>query len=206
MNWYLGRDTVHYKIVYVRFNERTQRDWDFGIFYTRPIERSQLLNNSWLGSHTLYKVTADGIPLSAVMERRDKNDFFAEQAQDANDFAKADSLFRLAVQYEPLNELSWYGLAVAQMQQQKLKDAIGSLQRSLQIYPDNPTAFTMLGLAYAQTGDAENGIAYLNQSLKLNPNNPQSYYYLSLIYQQKGDVATAKRYMDIVKQFQPQQK
>lgn len=206
VNWYLGRDTVHYKIVYVRFNERTQRDWDFGIFYTRPIERSQLLNNSWLGSHTLYKVTADGIPLSAVMERRDKNDFYAEQAQDANDFAKADSLFRLAVQYEPLNELSWYGLAVAQMQQQKLKDAIGSLQRSLQIYPDNPTAFTMLGLAYAQTGDAENGIAYLNQSLKLNPNNPQAYYYLALIYQQKGDVATAKRYMDIVKQFQPQQK
>lgn len=205
VNWYLGRDTAQYKIVYIRFNERTQKDWDFGIFYTRPIDRSQLLNNSWLGSHTVYKVTADGIPLSAVMERRDKNDFYAEKAQDANDFARADSLFSLAVKYEPLNELSWYGLAVSQMQQQKISEAIGSLQRSLQIYPDNPTTFTMLGLAFAQTGDAENGIAYLNQSLKLNPNNPQAYYYLALIYQQKGDVATAKRYMDMVKQFQPQQ-
>jgi len=206
VNWYLGRDTVNYKILFVRFNERTKKDYDYGIFFSRPLEPPQIVNNTWLGSHAVYIVKADGIPLSYVSERKDKSDFYAEQAVEKNEFAKADSLFTLAVKYDPLNEESWQGLAMAQLQQQKVKEAIVSLQQSLKVYPDNSEATSMLGLAYAQSGDAQNGIAYLTQSIQQNPNNPQAYYYLAMIYQQMGDREKAQYYMNIVKQFQSQQK
>jgi predicted Zn-dependent protease len=146
------------------------------------------------------------VPLSVVQERKDKSDFYAEEAMDKNEFAKADSLFTIAIKYEPLNEETWTGLALAQLQQHKLKDAINSLQQSLKIYPENSQATSMLGLAYAQSGDAQNGIAYLTQSVQQNPNNPQAYYYLAMIYQQMGDREKAQYYMNIVKQFQSQQK
>jgi tetratricopeptide (TPR) repeat protein len=204
VSWYLGGDTANYETVYVRFNERTKKDYDYGIFYSRPLDRSQLMNNSWLGSHPAYVVKADGIPLSVVTERKDKSDFYAEGAMSKNDFAKADSLFTLAVKHDPLNELAWTRLAMAQLQQQKVKEAISSLQEALKVYPNNSQATSMLGLAYAQSGDAQNGIAYLTQSVQQNPNNPQAYYYLAMIYQQLGDREKAQYYMGIVKQFQGQ--
>jgi len=206
VSWYFRNDTAHFKPVYVRFSERTQKDWDYGIFYSRPLDRSQVMNNSWLGSHTVYAVKADDVPLSVVIERKDKSDLYGEQAMEKNEYAKADSFFTQAVKYEPKNEEAWVSLAQAQLQLQKFKEAINSLQQSLEIYPANGSALLLLGLADAQTGDLESAIGYLNESLKENPNNPQAYYYLAFIYQQKGDRATAEHYMNIVKQFQAQQK
>ncbi|MBA2422214.1 MAG: glycosyltransferase [Chitinophagales bacterium] len=200
--YYFRNDTDKFKIIYVRYYSRAEKDWDYGIFYSRFIDQSQLKNKSWPNTHTIYKVMADDVPLSIVVERKDKSDLYAADAIGKKEFMKADSLYTRAAKYDPLNEEAWVGLGNAQLQLNKIKDAIQSLSQSLRIFPANAQTMSLLGLAYAQSGQTESAIAYLNQSLQVNPDNPQAYYYLGMIYQQKGDQETAQRYFDVVKQFQ----
>ena len=159
-------------------------------------------NKSWPNTHTIYEVKADGIPLSIVVERKDKSDLAASEALDKKDYRSADSLFTKALAYDAKNEEAWVGLGTSQLQMNDPQKAIKSFTESLKIYPADASALSYLGLSYAQAGQLESAISYLNESLKSNPNNPQAYYYLGLIYQQKGDEATAKRYFDVVKQFE----
>lgn len=202
VKYYFRNDTARVNVIYVRYYSRASKDWDYGIFYSRFIDQSQLKNKSWPNTHTIYTAKADNVPLSIVVERKDKSDFYAVAAMDSKNFAAADSLYSLAVKYDPKNEEALAGLGTAQLQLNDPQKAIQSITQSLQIYPANFTAVSLLGLAYAQAGKTEQAIQLLNQSLQSNPNNPQAYYYLGLIYQQKGDNATAQRYFDVVKQFQ----
>ncbi|MBX7107831.1 MAG: glycosyltransferase [Chitinophagales bacterium] len=202
VKYYFRNDTARVNVIYVRYYSRASKDWDYGIFYSRFIDQSQLKNKSWPNTHTIYTAKADNVPLSIVVERKDKSDFYAVAAMDSKNFAAADSLYSLAVKYDPKNEEALAGLGTAQLQLNDPQKAIQSITQSLQIYPANFTALSLLGLAYAQAGKTEQAIQLLNQSLQSNPNNPQAYYYLGLIYQQKGDNATAQRYFDVVKQFQ----
>lgn len=202
VTYYFRNDTANVKVIYVRYYSRAEKDWDYGIFYSRFIDQSQLKNKSWPNAHTIHEVKADDVPLSIVVERKDKSDFLAQDALDKKDFKAADSLYAIAAKYDPSNEEAWVGLGTAQLQSNQVKEAIQSLTQSLKIYPANGQALSFLGLAYAESGQLESAIAYLNQSLQANPNNPQAYYYLGMIYQQKGDKETAQRYFDVVKQFQ----
>lgn len=202
VKYYFRNDTAKVQVIYVRYYSRGEKDWDYGIFYSRFIDQSQLKNKSWPNTHTIYEATADGVPLSIVVERKDKSDFYAVNAMDAKNYAAADSLYAKAVQYDPKNEEALAGLGTAQLQLNEPARAIQSLTQSLQVYPANYSILSLLGFAYAQTGQTAQAIQLLNQSLEANPNNPQAYYYLGIIYQQKGDNATAKRYFDVVKQFQ----
>ena len=204
VNYYLGRDTAHYKIVYARFDDRGNKLWDYGIFYSRFIDGSRLKNNSWLGSHTIYEVKADEVPLSIVMERKDKSDYYASQFLQKNNYHAADSLYHLAVNYDPRNAEALAGLGQAQLQDGNMQGAISSLTSSLKLYPGNAQAMDMLGLAYAQTGQVEQGIQVLNDAIKANPSDVQAYYYLGMIYQQRGDRQTAQQYFNVVKQYQQQ--
>lgn len=202
VRYYFRHDTATVEVIYVRYYSRGAKDWDYGIFYSRFIDQSQLKNKSWPNTHTIYQAKADAVPLSIVVERKDKSDFFAGKAMEEKNYHRADSLYTLAVQYDPKNEEALTGLGTAQLNLNKPADAITSLTRALQIYPADFGALSLLGLSYAQIGKTEQAIQLLNQSLEANPNNPQPYYYLGLIYQQKGDQATAKRYFDVVNQFQ----
>ncbi len=202
VKYYFRNDTAHVNVIYVRYYSRAAKEWDYGIFYSRFIDQSQLKNKSWPNTHTIYAAKADDIPLSIVVERKDKSDFYAGVALDSKNIKAADSLYTLAVKYDPKNEEALTGLGTAQLQLNEPQKAIQSITQSLQVYPANFAALSLLGLAYAQSGKTEQAIQLLNQSLQSNPNNPQAYYYLGLIYQQKGDNATAQRYFDVVKQFQ----
>lgn len=202
VRYYFRNDTANVEVVYVRYYSRGAKDWDYGIFYSRFIDQSQLKNKSWPNTHTIYQAKADAVPLSIVVERKDKSDFYAGKAMEEKNYQLADSLYSLAVQYDAKNEEALTGLGTAQLNLNKPADAIQNLTRALQIYPADFGALSLLGLSYAQMGKTEQAIQLLNQSLEANPNNPQPYYYLGLIYQQKGDQATAKRYFDVVNQFQ----
>jgi tetratricopeptide (TPR) repeat protein len=202
VSYYFSDDTADVKVIYVRYYSRNEKDWDYGIFYSRFIDQSQLKNKSWPNTHTIYEAKADNVPLTIVVERKDKSDLLASDAFDKKDFIAADSLYKKAVQYDSKDEEAWTGLGTVQLQTNQVQQAIQSFTQALKIYPGNSSALSYIGLAYAQSGQVESAIAYLNESLKSNPNNPQVYYYLGLIYQQKGDKETAQRYFDIVKQFQ----
>lgn len=202
VRYYFRNDTATVSVIYVRYYSRGTKDWDYGIFYSRFIDQSQLKNKSWPNTHTIYTAEADDVPLSIVVERKNKSDFYAMQAMENKNYPLADSLYTSAVQYDAKNEEALTGLGTAQLQSNNPAAAVQTLTKALQVYPADFGALSLLGLAYAQTGKTEQAIQLLNQSLEANPNNPQPYYYLGLIYQQKGDQATAKRYFDVVSQFQ----
>lgn len=210
VNWYFRMDTDRIKVVFTKWNApnnpktRSARDWDYGIYFSRTIEPSMLTTGTWPSQKAIYKNSADGVPLSAVIERGNKFDLFGYKAMQEDSLRNAEEYFETAFKENPQNEEVALWLAQVKLNLKKNDEAIIYVQKYLQLFPAADQGYVLLGIAHAQSGKMEEAISELNHAVTMNQNNPQAYYYLAMIYQQKGDKATAERYMNIVKQFQSQ--
>jgi len=217
VSYYFRNDRPRIKIIYTRFDDRWKKNWDYGIFYSRFIDKSQLRQNLWLGSHCIHRTKADTVTLSAVVERKDKSDLLGQTALDQNDFVSAASYFSDAVKYEPLSDANWNRLGFARLnlflqgQQNKsnpdslrklMQQSIDAFHSSQQINPSNDQTWFYLGYMNALVGQTETAITDLNQCIQLNQANINGYQLLGTIYQQKGDMQMAQQYFDAVKQIQ----
>jgi len=110
VNWYFRNDTDKVKIIYTKWdwpgNPKTRgaRDWDYGIYFSRDIDPSMLKNGTWPSQKAIYINAADDVPLSVVIERKDKSDFLGFQAMQKDSFNVAEKYFAEALKYNPQNE------------------------------------------------------------------------------------------------------
>jgi hypothetical protein len=217
VSYYFRNDTAHIKIIYTRFDDRWKKNWDYGIFYSRFIDKSLLHQSMWVGSHAIHETKADTVPLSVVVERKDKSDMLGQTALDENDFISAQQYFSDAVKYEPLSDANWNGLGFAKLnlflqgQQNKMnpdslralmQQSVNDFNASQRINPSNDQSWFYLGYLNALTGQMQTAITDLNQCIQLNQANINAYQLLGTIYQQKGDMQMAQQYFDAVKQLQ----
>lgn len=99
-----------------------------------------LKNGTWPSQKAIFSNTADGVPLSAVLERKDKSDFLGYQAFQRKDFANAEKHLYQALQYNPQNEEAALLMIQVQLQLRKQKEAAQHASIYLQLYPNSPYA------------------------------------------------------------------
>lgn len=109
VNWYFRNDTDKVKIVYTKWNSgsaktRSARDWDYGIYFSRDVDPGMLIAGTWPSDKAIYKNSADGVPLSCVIERKNKSDYYGYQEMQRDSLKKAEYLFEDALKYNPQNE------------------------------------------------------------------------------------------------------
>ena len=75
MNWQF-RKNPEVETFYLRYEERSQYDWDYAIAVSRYVSPFQLHNNTWPPSDAIHVVYADDVPLCAVIERRSKDGYY----------------------------------------------------------------------------------------------------------------------------------
>ena len=63
-----------------------------------------LKNGTWPSQKAIYINAADDVPLSVVIERKDKSDFLGFQAMQKDSFQLAEKYFADALKYNPQNE------------------------------------------------------------------------------------------------------
>ncbi|MEM0991488.1 MAG: hypothetical protein AAGI49_00560, partial [Bacteroidota bacterium] len=93
--------------LYVRFRQRHDKDWDYGLFASRFVPSSFLKSGNWPPkSKTVHTIDANGVPILAIMKNEDDNAYLGTQAAKKQDWATAIPLLEQEVQQYPDNEIA----------------------------------------------------------------------------------------------------
>ena len=182
VSWSFRNDTANFKIIYTRYYGRTEKIWDYGIFFSRPIDKSQLLNKSWPGANSIHVISADGVPLCNIVHRTNTDDFIAMDSLKAGNPAAAVRLLKNSIAADNTNEEDYTNLAQAYVALQMIDSIVNAAQKSLKLYPGNSQALNLLCNAFFGKAEFEKAINACNDFLRLNMNSDVAFMNLGLAY------------------------
>lgn len=187
------------QFVWTRETEEQKQKWDYLILTTRTFSKNELQNGSFPPKGTVYTVTADGIPLAAVVKREN---YYMPMGYNALDKAQYDSsvyYFKQAVSYAPKDEEAWRMLGFSLINTGSFDSAEIMLKKAIAIYPENFTAHGNLGLVYFNKKEFLKATESFNTSTKYKENVSESWYYSALAYLNLNDYNNAIKNLEMAK-------
>jgi hypothetical protein len=144
------------KAVYVRYHQRYDTDYDYGIFVSRFIDRHLLQNGYFPPANTILEIKADNTPLSIVVTHdKDKNALKGFNAIQQRDFEQSIAYYEKALAADPDNETAYmyYGAALASVGQMSAAAAV--LNKGLELAPENLQMYDVLIKVYKAQGNTQ---------------------------------------------------
>ena len=187
------KDSV--KIIYVRYYDRGEYDWDFAILANSYVNPYQLRKNLWPPKNTIHEVKVDDVPICAVVERKNKEDFYGYQELDKKQYPLAIPTLQQAVQFDPRNEAALLDLAKAYMDVGQSDTALMYIDQCLKVYPDYDKALNLMGIAYMSKNDLNTAISVFMRITKVNPKYVSAYYNLGYVYKLMNNPTLAIDYL-----------
>ncbi len=215
ITYYLRHDTDRYYTTrYLRYYERSNKDWDYAIIVNSYICAYQLQQGYWPPQNTIHTITVDGKPICAILERKDKSDFEAyELTQQLNSpdatgeermsaVQQAIAKYRQYLQNDPNNESAIIGIMGLYQAVGKTDSALWFADRLVQVCPSENflnSASNVYMNAMQQTRNQEllNRVFDLKrQIITSNPRSAENYYQLAMLYAQIGNPHEGRVIMD----------
>ncbi|MCB0518883.1 MAG: tetratricopeptide repeat protein [Lewinellaceae bacterium] len=190
------------QVKYVRFNQRYETDWDYGIFPSRYIKGPHLRAHTWPNSRSIHTVDANGVPLLSI-EQGGGPVFEAEKSLKGQDLQAAINGFQQELTQHPDNEIALTKLAMAYLNTNQAAQAKDAADKLLQVTPDNTNGLFYRGLAYLNLGDAVNAEKDLRRTIEVEDDFGTAYYYLALIENQRNDISSALEHLQKAIQAAP---
>ncbi len=82
---------------YMRYDQRFEKDWDYGLFFSRFVDPTEMKNKLWPPSNTVHTIDVSGVPVMAILERKSKADIAGIEAFNRKDYQTAAKYFLEAV-------------------------------------------------------------------------------------------------------------
>lgn len=178
VNW-LFRDHPDVQASWIRFEERSMKDWDYAIITNRYIPPYQLENKTWPPENSIHVVYADSMPVCAVVERRTKDDFLGFKAMNEGRFLDAAGYFASAVAVNSSDEMIFYNFAGALLKLDKPAEADSVLKKGLEINPGSDLILMFLGNIAKSKGMTEEASGYYNKVIGVNRKYFEAYVELA---------------------------
>ena len=167
VQWYF-RSNEKIKFVYFPYQKRSEYDWDYAIVANSYISPFQLKNKIWPPANTIHTITADGIPICAVVERVTKDDLQGIQEQKKGDNIKSALLFENALSHDPQNEWICYKFAVSLVGSGEVGRAEQMLQKCFEINPEYEPALVLAGDLALKNNNTEKAVVYYRKAIEAN--------------------------------------
>jgi tetratricopeptide (TPR) repeat protein len=116
----------------------------------------------------------------------------ARQLHQAGDLARAELLYRQALEADPANVEAWRLLGAACQGQGKRADDAACYRRALRLEPRHAEALTDLGVALAEQGQLDEAAAALRQACLVQPAFAKAHYNLAVALAQLGKLDDAE--------------
>lgn len=168
MTYLLPQINPKIKFIYVRYRERYNSDYDYGIFYSRFIDKDLLQRGYFPPGNTIITIKADNTPLSVVTAMDTaRNAYKGFVALEKNDFASAASYYQKAMALDPKNETGYYYYAIALANLGRIDEAINTLNEGLKMTPENIPLYQVLEKLYKAKGDTINAQQAYNKAMAI---------------------------------------
>jgi tetratricopeptide (TPR) repeat protein len=184
------------KVVYIRYYERGDKDWDFAILANSYINPFQLKKRIWPPANTIKTIDVDGMPVCAILERKDRNDLIGYNLLSAGNSQDAINYFNAAIAVDKKYEMEYFNLAQAYLNLGDNDNAVRAASECLKLYPNYDRALNQLGIAYFNKKEYESAFQVFERNMSLNPKNVVAFYYSALIFAQNNDFKTALSYLE----------
>jgi tetratricopeptide (TPR) repeat protein len=189
VQYYLAGKNIRTK--YVRYHEREKHAWDYGIFFSRFINRKFLLNNAWPPGELLHAEKVDDVPLGVVVKRISSPTAEAGVAFAKKEWANAAVLLEEIVNKNPKNESAYLLLAQTYSTIRDFPKMKESLDKLLEISDQYSNTWGMLGAYYLNIGNQEEAKKAFLKTVELNYKYTFGNFQLARIYTQENNLDAA---------------
>jgi hypothetical protein len=204
VNWFF-RKHPDIQTSYARYEERSQKDWDYAIITNRYISTYQLINRIWPPDDALKVIYADGVPVCAIVERKSKDDLYGYRALEEGRTEEAIRFFEKALKKNDKDEMIYFNFASALVDKGEFEKADSALKKCLEVNPDFDLALMYLGNIAAANGKPEEATAYYEKVIKANRKYLEAYVELAKLVVDK-DVMRSRDLLRSCLDIDPQYK
>jgi tetratricopeptide (TPR) repeat protein len=156
------------KTFYLRYEERSQADWDYAIVTNRYIPPFQLRNNFWPPQNSIHIIYADKVPVCAVIERKSKDDLFGYESLTEGKNAEAIDHFEKALKIDAGDEMIFFNFAAALYKNGQYQKADSILKKGLEVNPDFELILMYLGNIARSQNENDEAIGYYEKVINVN--------------------------------------
>ena len=180
--YYFRKDT-NVRVIYGRYYEKYNADWDYMIFANVYINSYQLKNGLFpVKEGFLYSVDVDGLPMSVVGRRTSKDDFLAARLLKEGKYAEGIALMEKYLAAHPWNEEMWMRLARAYYVQDSIGQTYACACKALALQPQLMDALNLKALSAVDMGRYAEAHQAVDEMLAQNNLASQSYYMKAWVY------------------------
>jgi tetratricopeptide (TPR) repeat protein len=130
----------------------------------------------------------------------------AQAAEYEGKYAGAEQIYLKIREELPDSPASYVNLAIAQARQQKMNEALETLNKGLERIPDSEILLVRLGHTYLVSGRLAEAFTTMNQVLKLNPRNVDALTVCAGILDTSGRKEEARPYYEQALAIEPESK
>ena len=177
------RNDTNVRVIYGRYYEKYNADWDYMIFANVYINSYQLKHGLFpVKEGFLYSVDVDGLPMSVVGKRVSKDDFHAAQLIKSGNYAEGIPLMERYLAAHPWNEEMWMRLTRAYYVNDSLRQTYDCAAKALALQPQLMDALNLKALAAIDMGRFAEAHQAVDEMLAQNNLASQSYYMKAWVY------------------------
>lgn len=193
ITYYTRKDTADISLIFARFYERGNSDWDYAIFPNAGVYPERRTNGSYPPQETIHTIDVDGKPITVILKRTDKSDFYGYQQMQAGNIDSAKILFKKALTVNPRNEAVLTNMANIYLQQGQLDSAEYYLKQFLSFDPNHENEKYMMALVAYYKQDFNRALAICKEMTDYNKKFSNAYSLAANIYLQTNNPYFAEK-------------
>lgn len=176
-DYYLRKeDPEQFKVLYSRYYEKNQNNWDYFIMNNTYINAFHVKNGLYPPKGTIHTIDLNGRPICAIIKRPSNEDVQGFDQYKKGQYAEAISKFETYLQVDPAESSVLNALANCYMMLGQNDKAAQYAQQAVQYYPEYTEALFTIGRIQMNQGQMQNAIMTFDNVLKDSPSSYGAWY------------------------------
>ncbi len=188
---YYCRNDKNVKVGFTRYDDRSEKNWDYTIFYNAYLDKARLTGGNYPPKGTVFSPMVAGKPMGLVIERVSHADYEGFMADRAKNYRLAQQKYMEYLKFDPQSNEIYLYLSSAYANLGNLDSAIWAAKKSIEIYPEFTKSLFALNQYYVGKNDFANAAKVMDQYLEARPKDADAWLMKGQALGQKGDLDAA---------------
>lgn len=173
---YYLRNYPNAKVGFTRFDDRSEKKWDYTVFYNAYMDQNRLKNGYYPPTGTVFAPMVDGKALGCVVKRPSSLDFEGITAlRKENNPIQAISKLKAYTALDSISAEAWFYLGNAYAVTGQDDSAGYYLAKSLHIYPEFSQALFTKYQLEIRNKRYDDAVAVMQKYINARPKDPDGY-------------------------------
>lgn len=174
---YYMRNDKNVHVGFTRPDERSNKDWDYVIFYNGFTDHARLTNGAYPPPGTVFTPMVDGKPVGWVVKRPSRADFEGYKLMEKDTNLRQGLIkFHEYLKADNQNSEVYFYMANAYANLGSMDSAIWAAKESLRIFPESSRSLLSLNTFYMRKQDWKNAIKTMDIYLESRPGDADGWW------------------------------